>query len=180
MAQGMKISADLQDSRAAPLVERVDRQTTAMTRMLEDLLDASRIAFGKVSLQIEAFDLRPLLIDALQEQAPHARNAGLQLITQIASCVVDGDRVAYDGPSAIKSALQSVPDVILCDLGLPGGMDGFALARACRAEESLRGVRLVAASGYSSAEDYAKSKTAGFDLLVVKPLTEKSLSALIR
>jgi CheY-like chemotaxis protein len=40
---------------------------------------------------------------------------------------------AYDGPSAIKSALETVPDTILCDLGLPGGMDGFAIT-----EESLR------------------------------------------
>jgi CheY-like chemotaxis protein len=89
-------------------------------------------------------------------------------------------RVAYDGPSAIKSALDNVPDVILCDLGLPGGMDGFAVARACRAEESLRGVQLVAASGYSSAEDHANAKTAGFNSLMVKPLTEESLRMLIR
>jgi CheY-like chemotaxis protein len=70
-------------------------------------------------------------------------------------------RVAYDGPSAIKNALESAPDIILCDLGLPGGMDGFAVARACRAEPSLRNVRLVAASGYSSSEDYASAVTAG-------------------
>jgi CheY-like chemotaxis protein len=89
-------------------------------------------------------------------------------------------RVAYDGPSAIKSALDAVPDVILCDLGLPGGMDGFAVARACRAENSLRNVRLVATSGYSSAEDHASAATAGFDSLMIKPLTEESLYALIR
>jgi CheY-like chemotaxis protein len=89
-------------------------------------------------------------------------------------------RVAYDGLSAIKNALEAVPDVILCDLGLPGGMDGFAVARACRAEESLRNVRLVAASGYSSSEDHAKATTAGFDFLMIKPLTEESLRKLIR
>ncbi len=88
-------------------------------------------------------------------------------------------RVAYDGPSAIKSALESVPDIILCDLGLPG-MDGFAIARACRAEPSLRKVRLVAASGYSSSEDHANAVTAGFDSLLTKPLTEESLRKLIR
>ena len=89
-------------------------------------------------------------------------------------------RVAYDGPSAIKSALDSVPDIILCDLGLPGGMDGFSVARACRAETSLRTVRLVATSGYSSAEDHANATTAGFDSLMTKPLTEESLRTLIR
>ena len=86
---------DLQDNRAGPLVERVDRQTTAMARMLEDLLDASRIAFGKVSVQLEPFDLRGLLTDALDEQESHARQAGLQLIAQITedTCIVNGDRV---------------------------------------------------------------------------------------
>jgi len=64
-------------------------------------------------------------------------------------------------------------------LGLPGGMDGFAVARACRAEESLRNVRLVAASGYSSSEDHANAATAGFDSLMIKPLTEESLRKLI-
>jgi len=58
-------------------------------------------------------------------------------------------------------------------------MDGFAVARACRAEKSLQGIRLVAASGYISAEDHAKAKTAGFDSLMIKPLTEESLRALV-
>jgi CheY-like chemotaxis protein len=89
-------------------------------------------------------------------------------------------RVAYDGSSAVKSALDNVPDVILCDLSLPGGMDGFAVARACRAEASLRAVHLVATSGYSSAEDHAQAKTAGFHSLMAKPITEESLRTLIR
>ena len=52
---------------AAPLVERVDRQSTAIARMLEDLLDASRIAFGKVSVQLEPLELRGLLTEALAD-----------------------------------------------------------------------------------------------------------------
>jgi signal transduction histidine kinase len=328
---------NLQDDRAAPLVERVDRQSTAIARMLEDLLDASRIAFGKVSVQIEPLDLRGLLSEALDEHEQHAREAGLQLTSDISgdTCIVNADRVrlrqivdnllsnsikftpagghvtltlvvenetaavsvrdtgigfesafaeklfepfvqqeqgrarsagglglglaiaallarlqngslsavsagegrgatftltiprasltgtrpviagcaetfspksillvednkdladgvaellrlhgvvvrvAYDGPSAIKSALEAVPDIILCDLGLPGGMDGLAVARACRVEASLRNVRMVAASGYSSTEDHASARNAGFDSLMVKPLTEESLRALI-
>jgi CheY-like chemotaxis protein/anti-sigma regulatory factor (Ser/Thr protein kinase) len=305
--------------------------------MLEDLLDASRIAFGKVSVRLESFDLRSLLRDALDEQQPHARQAGLQLIAHIPddACIVNADRVrlrqivdnllsnalkftpaggnveltisiendsavvlvrdtgigfdstfaerlfepyvqheqgrarsagglglglaisarlaslqngsltaasagmgrgalftltipsaprlnelsldggsirpfnskfvlvvednrgvadgiaellrlhgvtvrvAYDGPAAIRSALEAVPDLIICDLGLPGGMDGFAVARACRAETLLRRVRLVAASGYSSPEDKANAISAGFDSLIVKPLTEETLLTLV-
>ena len=328
---------DLQDDRAAPLVERVDRQSTAIARMLDDLLDASRIAFGKVSVQLEPLELRALLTESLDDHEQHARQAGLQLNARIAGemCIVNADRVrlrqiidsllsnaikftpaggsveltlgvenglavvslrdtgigfesaladklfepfvqqeqgrdrsagglglglaiaallarlqnaaltassagvgrgaiftlsmpvarlsddspvvgasveqfcqksvllvednkdladgvaellrlhgvivrvAYDGPSAIKSALAEVPDIILCDLGLPGGMDGFAVARACRVEASLRNVRLVAASGYSSVEDHANARNAGFDSLMVKPVTEESLRALV-
>jgi CheY-like chemotaxis protein len=59
-------------------------------------------------------------------------------------------------------------------------MDGFAVARACRAETSLRHVRLVAASGYSSTQDHANATIAGFDALMTKPLTEESLRTLIR
>src|ERR1700722_11875652 len=82
---------NLQDDRAGPLLERVDRQTTAIARMLEDLLDASRIAFGKVSVQLEVFDLRGLLTDALDEHTQHARQAGLQLIHRMNSdrCIVN-------------------------------------------------------------------------------------------
>jgi signal transduction histidine kinase len=45
----------LADERAAPMVERIARQSTTIARMLDDLLDASRIAFGKVSVQLEPF-----------------------------------------------------------------------------------------------------------------------------
>ena len=52
---------ELQDPRVVQLTERLDRQTVAMARMLEDLLDASRIALGKTSVQLERVDLRELL-----------------------------------------------------------------------------------------------------------------------
>jgi CheY-like chemotaxis protein len=84
--------------------------------------------------------------------------------------------VANNGASALVCALQLVPDLILCDLGLPGGMDGFAVARACRAEPSLHAVRLIAASGYGSVQDHTNAKEAGFDYLLTKPLTHKSLA----
>lgn len=82
--------------------------------------------------------------------------------------------------STIKSAMDAVPDLILCDLGFPDAIDGLAVARACRAQSTLCGVRLVATSGYSSAEDHASATTAGFDSLIIKPLTEEALRRLLR
>ena len=84
--------------------------------------------------------------------------------------------VARDGAEALRTALQVVPDLILCDLGLPGEMNGFEVARACRAESSLRSVRLVAMSGYSSPEHHAQAHSAGFECLLTKPFSVDSLA----
>ena len=89
-------------------------------------------------------------------------------------------RHARDGPSAIRSAIEAPPDLILCDLGLPGDLDGFAVARACGAEPSLRSARLIAFSGYSSPRDHADAKAAGFERLLMKPMTRESLALITR
>jgi signal transduction histidine kinase len=325
---------DLGDPRAARLVERVDRQTSAMTRMLEDLLDASRIALGKVAVRLQAVDVADVLAEVLDEQRPRIQHAGLKVVTNVPeepciaradrirlrqivdnlvsnavkftppdgtielSCARDGaeiavtvrdsgvgfeaefaermfeaftqrdqerhrlsgglglglaissqlakllggalraespgaDRgalftlriprsetaedtpakprpaarpgrrtvlvvednvdvaaglaelleiagvavsVAHEGASAVRMALDLVPDLILCDLGLPGEIDGFGVARACRAEPALRSVRLVAASGYSSPQDHLDARAAGFDDMLTKPVTFESLT----
>src|SRR5215469_371197 len=88
--------------------------------------------------------------------------------------------VAYDGESAMEHAIASPPASIICDVGLPGGMDGYQVARACRAEASLREARLIAISGYSGPEYTARAKAAGFDLLMAKPLTIEALEAALR
>lgn len=78
--------------------------------------------------------------------------------------------VAYSGPEGVEVARSYRPEVILCDLGLPG-MDGFSVARALRADRDavLRSAYLVALSGYALTEDVARSKEAGFDHHVAKP-----------
>lgn len=84
----------ISDDRAVRLVQRMDRQTTAMVRMLDDLLDASRIALGKVSVQTEPISLHELLRDIVEEQHVRVRQAGLQLQASIdRPCVVQADRV---------------------------------------------------------------------------------------
>jgi signal transduction histidine kinase len=85
----------LTDSRAKPLLERLGRQTTAMARMLDDLMDTSRLALEKVSVQIESIDFRELLQEILDEHEPRVRQSGLHLMTQLAAdpCLIDGDRV---------------------------------------------------------------------------------------
>jgi PAS domain S-box-containing protein len=76
--------------------------------------------------------------------------------------------VAFSGPQGIEKAHTFMPDVVLCDIGLPG-MNGYEVARTLRASQSLRDVALVAMTGYASDEDKQRAKEAGFDRHLAKP-----------
>lgn len=78
-------------------------------------------------------------------------------------------RLVADGTSALAVAREFRPRVVISDLGLPGTMDGYAVARALRAEPSLPGVRLIALSGYANEEARRRSSEAGFDVHLAKP-----------
>ena len=71
-------------------------------------------------------------------------------------------------PTASRQALALRPEVVLCDIGLPG-MDGYAVARTMRADPALREAFLVALSGYTQAADVARARAAGFDEHLAKP-----------
>jgi two-component system CheB/CheR fusion protein len=77
-------------------------------------------------------------------------------------------QVAHEAKSGLAKARASKPDVILCDIGLPG-MDGYDLARAVRSEPLLRSIFLVALTGYALPEDLARARDAGFDEHLAKP-----------
>lgn len=74
----------------------------------------------------------------------------------------------HDGPSAIEAALKFRPDFVLLDIGLPG-MDGYQVAAGLR-KCGLRDTVIVAISGYGQDEDRRRSRAAGFDHHLVKPI----------
>jgi len=76
--------------------------------------------------------------------------------------------VAYNGPDGIAKAREFKPEVVLCDIGLPG-MDGYEVARAFRADETLRSTFLVALSGYALPGDLQRAADAGFERHLAKP-----------
>jgi two-component system CheB/CheR fusion protein len=86
--------------------------------------------------------------------------------------------VAYNGPQGIAKAKEFRPDVVFCDIGLPG-MDGFAVARAFRADDALKGVFLVALSGYALPEDVERAQTAGFNRHLAKPPSLEKLEKIL-
>jgi two-component system CheB/CheR fusion protein len=87
-------------------------------------------------------------------------------------------RTAYTGPEGVEAVRQARPDVVLCDLGLPG-MDGLAVARALRQDPATAGVRLIAMSGFAGDEDRARSCAAGFGLHLNKPTDPAELQRVL-
>jgi PAS domain S-box-containing protein len=88
--------------------------------------------------------------------------------------------VKYSGSEGLAAARANTPDVIICDIGLPG-LDGHEVARAIRADANarLRQTFLIALSGYALPEDLTKSKQAGFDRHIAKPPSIEALEAVL-
>jgi CheY-like chemotaxis protein len=77
-------------------------------------------------------------------------------------------RTAHDGPTAVKIALEYIPDVVLLDIGLPG-LNGYEVAKQIRNQPSLKNVVLVALTGYGQESDREASMEAGFNHHLIKP-----------
>ncbi len=85
---------------------------------------------------------------------------------------------AHSGPEAIEAARAHRPEVVLLDIGLPG-MSGYEVAARLRLEEACRGALIIAVSGYGQDEDRRRSREAGFDHHLIKPLDHDALLALL-
>ncbi|WP_422927884.1 PAS domain S-box protein [Singulisphaera sp. PoT] len=85
---------------------------------------------------------------------------------------------AHSGPEAIEVARAYDPDFILLDIGLPG-MSGYEVASQLRREPCCEGSVIVAVSGYGQDEDRRRSRQAGFDHHLIKPLDHDALLSLL-
>ena len=86
--------------------------------------------------------------------------------------------VAYTGPDGVKLADQWQPDVVLCDIGLPG-LDGYGVARKLRQNPFTAKARLIAVTGYGAEDDKRRSREVGFDAHLVKPVDPAALQGVL-
>jgi CheY-like chemotaxis protein len=86
--------------------------------------------------------------------------------------------VAYSGHGGVRAVEQCPPDVVLCDLGLPG-LDGYGVARKLRDNPATATARLIAVTAYGRDEDRRRSHEAGFDHHLVKPVDPDALQRLL-
>jgi two-component system CheB/CheR fusion protein len=87
-------------------------------------------------------------------------------------------QVAHSGPEGLAKAREWRPDILLCDIGLPG-MDGYQVAQAFSADEALGSTFRVALSGYARPEDLQRAAAAGFASHLAKPPNLEELEALL-
>ena len=77
--------------------------------------------------------------------------------------------LAHDGREALSAAARERPQVVILDLGLPE-VDGYGVADRLRRDVDLKDVRLIALTGFGTERDRDRSRAAGFDRHLVKPV----------
>lgn len=104
-------------------------------------------------------------------------DVGHMLATMVA---LDGHQVsnAHSGPEGLALMARVMPDLVLCDIGLPV-MDGYEVARQVRADPQLQDIPMVAVSGYAMPRDRRMALDAGFDRHESKPLTLERFRAVV-
>jgi signal transduction histidine kinase/ActR/RegA family two-component response regulator len=85
---------------------------------------------------------------------------------------------ASNGIKGISEAKEFKPDVILCDIGLPG-MNGYEVAQNIRRDHKMKDIILIALSGYAQSEDLERSKEAGFNCHLAKPVDLDKLEQIL-
>lgn len=87
-------------------------------------------------------------------------------------------QVAHDGRQAIEMIQSFKPDLALLDIGMPG-MNGYEVAKAIRNTPQQRSMTLVALTGWGAHEDRTRSKEAGLDYHLTKPVDMAALNNLL-
>lgn len=83
-------------------------------------------------------------------------------------------QTAYGGGEALKAVTARIPELIFLDIGMPG-LDGLEVARRIRSDPALKGITLIAMTGWGQDEDRRRTKAAGFDFHLVKPVEPSDL-----
>lgn len=101
--------------------------------------------------------------------------------TLAALLTLDGHEVhcAYDGTRGLQLIKSVQPNLVLCDIGLPGALDGYSVARKLREDAQMDNVFLVALSGYGQEKDRKQAFESGFDDHLLKPIDFKILSKML-
>jgi signal transduction histidine kinase len=183
-------------STTTPTAERGLGIGLALGRRLAEIHDGSLTATSAGSGHGTAFTLR---LPLWQAQVQPARDvvplpappSGLDIVViedsaDVGDTLVEwlegvGHKVALarSGLAGIELVKEHVPDLVLCDLGLPG-IDGLEVCRRLRGLQLPRQPLIAAITGWGRESDRQRTTAAGFDAHLVKPVAVDALEALLR
>ncbi|HJX27575.1 MAG TPA: ATP-binding protein [Thermoanaerobaculia bacterium] len=145
-------------------------QGSCFTVSLPSLTETGADSIAEAPAESPASPLHVLVI----EDHPDAAES-LKMLLEITGHRVD---LAADGRAGLDAACRLRPDVVICDIGLPG-MNGYAVAQALRESEETGGAYLVALTGYGQVEDRRRAQEAGFDRHLTKPVDFDTMASLL-
>ena len=119
------------------------------------------------SQNAQTSSLRVLIVDDNED--------GADLLAMLLESLGHQTMAVYTGEAALEQAAAFSPHLVLCDIGLPG-ISGYDVGRALRADAQFARVTLVALTGWGGDEDKQRSKSAGFDHHLVKPVEIAALN----
>jgi PAS domain S-box-containing protein len=156
----------------------VEARSGGVGRGAEFVVRMQRLAEWTVAPQVSlpvpplvSAPLRILVVDDTEDAAD-----SMALLLELDGHEV---RIARDGLHAVEAAAQWTPDVVLLDIGLPQ-LDGYEVARRIRAQRhGVNGVMLIAITGWGQDEDRRRSRDAGFNAHLTKPVDYGDLNKLL-
>lgn len=132
-------------------------RSAAPPSLTNDTVTTSRIQASPLESKMH----RILVVDDNADGA----NALSRLLTVLNHDV----RCAYSGLEAVDTAREFTPEIVLCDIGLPG-MNGYDVAREIRKMKGCDKAVLVAVTGWGTDEDRARTSAAGYQYHLTKPV----------
>ena len=103
---------------------------------------------------------------------------GAQSLAMLLEMLGNQVHTVYDGPQAVEAISLFHPDVVLLDIGLPT-LNGYETARRLRSHPGARDALIIALTGWGQEEDRRRSREAGFDHHLVKPVDMHVLESLL-
>ena len=161
MHQGSVEAKSAGAGRGSEFVVRIPTQGLRPTKIVEQSTDVGTAMNGS---------LRILIVDDNRDS--------VMTLTMLLKRLGHQTRAAFDGEEAVAAAREFHPQVVLLDIGLPK-LNGYEVCRWIRAQSQKEAVTIIAQTGWGQEETRQKTKDAGFDFHMVKPLDPNALRKIL-
>ena len=88
-------------------------------------------------------------------------------ILEVLGCTTE---IAWAGQAGLEMAKEHAPDIIFCDLNMPGQKSGLDVAKAIRSDNDLTPTSLIAITGFNDRDSIEEARAAGFESVFGKPI----------